>query len=103
MKTIRNVLTCFVCFFSLTSLGIAKTSGPLRDKVDSIIIHATGGPICKNGKVEFTPSGTITSMKNFVSSNCFQREINTSKFHAAFLSVSTDENSFNNNGFPVLI
>ncbi len=38
-----------------------------------------------------------------VSSNCFQRETNTVKFQAAFLSVSTTENSFNNKGFPVLI
>lgn len=38
----------------LPSPILAMTSGPPRSKVDTIIIHAIGGPMCKGDKVVFT-------------------------------------------------
>ena len=43
----------------------AKTSGPTRSTVDKVIIHTTGGPTCKNNIVVFTPSGTVSGMKDY--------------------------------------
>jgi N-acetyl-anhydromuramyl-L-alanine amidase AmpD len=49
----------------MASTGLAKDSGPLRGEVGSVVIHATGGPMCRDGRVVFTPSGTLRSMKRY--------------------------------------
>ncbi|MFM9939597.1 MAG: N-acetylmuramoyl-L-alanine amidase [Hyphomicrobiaceae bacterium] len=43
----------------------ARGRGAKRDKVTEIIVHATGGPFCKGGKVVFSPAGTVATMKRF--------------------------------------
>src|SRR5688572_13050693 len=42
----------------------AQPSGKARSKTELIVLHATGGPACKDGKVVFTPAGTIESTKS---------------------------------------
>ena len=47
------------------SVVVAKTTGPAREEITRVIIHATGGPGCKSNQVVFTPSGTLESMKRY--------------------------------------
>lgn len=35
----------------------AKTDGRPRDRVSMVIVHAIGGPTCRDGTVRFTPAG----------------------------------------------
>ena len=65
MTAMREIFICSILILIVVSLAFAKTEGAARNKVDNIIIHTTGGPICKSGKVAFTPPGTLKSMKKF--------------------------------------
>jgi N-acetylmuramoyl-L-alanine amidase len=39
----------------------AKKNGTKRHSATEVIIHATGGPLCDNGRIVFSPPGTIES------------------------------------------
>jgi len=43
----------------------ARSSGAKRSRIDEIIIHATGGPSCRRGKVVFSNPGTLQWMARF--------------------------------------
>lgn len=47
-----------VLYGCLVAPGVeAKTDGPPRDRVSMVIVHAIGGPTCRDGTVRFTPAG----------------------------------------------
>lgn len=50
---------------ALPGEGHARSSGPKRDRVWEIIIHATGGPFCQKGRVAYSPAGDVARMKRF--------------------------------------
>jgi N-acetyl-anhydromuramyl-L-alanine amidase AmpD len=43
----------------------ARERGPERSTISEIIIHATGGPSCRGGRVVFSDPGTIERMRLF--------------------------------------
>lgn len=49
----------------LAGVADARSRGPERREVTSIIVHATGGPFCQGGQVRFSPAGTVESIKRF--------------------------------------
>ena len=53
--------------FPSTGIGqaFARSSGKKRSVVNEIIIHATGGPSCRRGKVVFSKPGTLKLMSRF--------------------------------------
>ncbi|NEX19659.1 N-acetylmuramoyl-L-alanine amidase [Thiorhodococcus mannitoliphagus] len=46
----------------------AWTSAEARE-IDLIVIHATGGPGCKQGKLWHAPGGTLTSIRRYFAKN----------------------------------
>lgn len=65
MDIFRKFLIYVTAILLTGSVGLAKTTGPTRKEATSVIIHSTGGPMCKNNQVVFTPSGTLKSMKRY--------------------------------------
>jgi N-acetylmuramoyl-L-alanine amidase len=49
-----RMLTAMPVLLALTVSAAATTSGPRRDVVDGIIVHAISGPSCSRGKLEFS-------------------------------------------------
>lgn len=43
----------------------ARARGPKRTEVAAVIVHATGGPFCRNGQVAFSPAGNVETMQRF--------------------------------------
>lgn len=43
----------------------ARERGPERNAISEIIVHATGGPSCRGGRVVFSDPGTIEQMRRF--------------------------------------
>ncbi len=58
-----------ICVLALTVPAGARTSGPKRSQVDEIIVHATGGPSCRRGKVVFSAAGDLERMARFFARN----------------------------------
>lgn len=50
-----SIIIVFLLFLTALDAG-SKDRGNPRDKVTEVIIHAIGGPTCKDGKVVFTPA-----------------------------------------------
>jgi len=69
VKAPRLLATALVAVLSLQGLphvALAKTTGDTRGKVDTLIIHAIGGPECSGGKVIFRPvKGDASSWKRY--------------------------------------
>ena len=66
MDIFRKFLIYVTVILLTGSAGLAKTRGPARKEATSVIIHATGGPMCKDKQVVFTLSGTLKSMKRYL-------------------------------------
>ncbi len=60
-----------VCLIGVVMSGVvqARSSGKKRAVVSKIIIHATGGPSCKNGSLVFSPPGDLARMARFFKTN----------------------------------
>ena len=49
-----RMLMATVLLLALAGSAAATTSGPRRDVVDGIIVHASSGPSCSQGRLEFS-------------------------------------------------
>jgi N-acetyl-anhydromuramyl-L-alanine amidase AmpD len=67
MRIARYALAAFAAASLLTAASDAeaRTRGAKRTTVTEVIVHATGGPFCRNGQVVFSPAGTVAVMKRF--------------------------------------
>ena len=56
---------------ALLTLALALALGPRAEarEIDLIVVHATGGPGCKNGRLWHSPSGTLESMQRYFAAN----------------------------------
>lgn len=69
MRIVRSAGAVMIAALCVSTLAPADAEagarGQKRDTVTEIIVHATGGPSCRNGQVVFSPAGDVATMKRF--------------------------------------
>ena len=53
----KNLQVAFLICCVFTWPALTKTDGPDQSNIEKIIVHAIGGPTCKDDKVVFSPAG----------------------------------------------